>query len=119
MSGLPSDCASQLAAISDVTASRSCTSGFTVSGFERAALQQRQQRRTPHRAAFILQQRAQDVGRRDLAQRLPRGILRDAIVLSRREIAQLRHELALAGLSDGLYRGKTQTGLSVLQRRND
>ena len=29
------------------------------------------------------------------------------------------HELALAGLSDGLHRGKTKTRLSVLQRRDD
>ena len=32
MSGLPSDWASQLAAISDVPGSRSCTSGFTAAG---------------------------------------------------------------------------------------
>ena len=54
MSGLPSACASQLAAISDVPASRSCTSGLTAAGSS-ARLSRRAShaaRRTAPRSSF-------------------------------------------------------------------
>ena len=81
MSGLPSAWASQLAAISDVPGVAVLHERLHRGGFERAALQERQQRGTPDGATFILQQRAQHIGRRDLAQRLPCRVVGHAIVL--------------------------------------
>ncbi len=88
-------------------------------GFERAALQECQQCGTPDSATSILQQGTQLVGRRDLAQGLPCGVERHRILLRRRHLANLRHEMALARLSDSLYCGKAQAGLGILQRRHD